>query len=126
MDRAIAEDENVALLVASYVVITLHLAAQPGLAAELQGNIQMRGREGQRLQQQLHQGTQQRDQQQCHTPRVADAEMRAAGVGDSEPPDPRSPTLPEMLGLPTGRRNRRQDLWPSWPHLPCSWDLAAT
>ncbi len=46
--------------------------------------------------------------QQTHIPRVAGAEMRAAGVGASEPADPLSPTSRELLGLPARRQGRRQ------------------
>ncbi len=42
LDQAIAADVNVALLDAAYVIVTLHLAQQPGLVAELSANLEMR------------------------------------------------------------------------------------
>ncbi len=108
LDQAIAEDETVALLDASYVVTTLHLAKQPGLAAELETNVQMRNRDGARQQQPLVRRAGQAVHRHCasHEPGAADAEMRRAGIGELEQVEPRTPSV------------QMRDLFAAGPSIP--------
>ena len=92
MDQAISKDMNVAFLQAAYVVITLHLVAQPGLTADLRANLRMRSREGQfqaenigpvmnrggQVQQHPRQRTTHRHSPR-HEPRAVEAELHRAG-----------------------------------------------
>ena len=83
LERAVAEDIGVAALEAAYVVVTLHLAAQPGVVAELEANIQMRNqhRNPRQLHPQQQQQQQRPQQQQQHQAQSAGHEDPATTDG---------------------------------------------
>ena len=99
LEKAANENINVALLEASYVVVTLHLAQQPGLVAELEANMRMRSRQDDHAQlppphictspaEGHNPATADEEasgiahnQQRPHDPAHADTEMAEAGVG---------------------------------------------
>ena len=133
MDQAISEDINVDFLQAAYVVITFHLAAQPGLTADFRANLRMRSREGQfqnetiglllyrgdQVQQHPRQRTTHRHSPR-HEPGAVAAEMHRAGVGRPvQEDDAATPALRDFIqtAAPDSRiiREAREEADPRKP-----------
>ena len=84
LNRATAENINVALLEASYVIVTMRLAQQPGLVAELEANLHMRSRQDSHHQQLAHRQQQQQQSPQLDHPGTAEVNLSAVTRGQQE------------------------------------------